>query len=195
MTYSTRSLWKVAFARPFARQPSKRGRNCLLHAITGLKPFGNSRGSDTISGTSCGPVGVIDPPNDYGAHVSLVFRNILNGGRPTAIGRFISEIGVKAINLMIERWTFPHVSQEGRERRFPTVANCNSPPAVIHKILKFWVIASPLHSDPNTVGRASFAANLVAVLQSTVRISHSYLNSRCPLKRKSQFFAMKGLIA
>lgn len=182
-------LGQIAFPWALARQPVLLGGNSFLDRISSLQPLMNRRRANAKCSTSGGSIGIVHAIDRYRAHVALVLRRLLQRSRPPAIARLVVAVGVQSVDGVVQGRTLSHVRQEGDERSVPPLADTNAPPAIFRKVFVGGLFASRLHADPHAVGRASFATDFVAVLQSAVRISHCYLNSGSPLKCK-----LKGML-
>ncbi len=181
----TISFWQIAFARPFPRQLAFRSGDSFFNRVARINPLLNRRYSDAVYSAGRRTVGVVDAIYSYWAHIALILCHLFDAGRPSAIARLIISIAVHPINGVIERRSLAHVGEEADKRFVPSFAHGNTAPAILREIFVSGLLAPRLHADPDAISRATLASNFVAVLQSSVWVSHSHLNSRCPLKSKA----------
>ena len=78
--------------------------------------------------------------------------------RPTTVLRRIAEVVVYAIDGVIQRRALAHVGQEVCERRSPSIADRNSPLAIMLKGRAAGLCAARNHIPPASVCGGSFAA-------------------------------------
>lgn len=181
---STGGFRQVAFAGSFARKPILFSGDGFLNRITRFQPFINRGWADAIGSASRRSIRVVHTVNRDGAQIALVLGGLLQRCSPTAIARLIVSVGIQPINRVIQRRADTHVVQERHKRRLPTLTHPDPTASIFREVLVGSVFAPRFHTNPNTIRWASFATKFVAVLQSAVRVSHSYLNSRCPMKCK-----------
>jgi hypothetical protein len=92
---------------------------------------------------------------------------------PSAIIRRVVAVVVDAINRKMRAWPTTHIRQKVCETLLPSLANFNSPSAVIGKCMIVRISASSLHCLPNEV----FRMLIEAVLESPSRESFSMKTS------------------
>lgn len=172
---------KIAFTSSRSREFAFWCGDGLLNRVTQSQPLLDRTWRNPEGRARTCPIRVKDASYGYRAHVPFVFGELLQASRPPAVPRLVISIAVQAINRVARR-ALTHVRKEIDKRAIPALAHLNSPTAILREILKVRVFAAPLHPNPDAVSRASFAATLVAVLQASVGICHSNLNSRIPLK-------------
>ncbi len=191
---STSVFPQVALARPLARKLSLRCRYRLFHTIAGFQPFADDGRADVICCARSRSIGVVDAVYRDWAHIPFIFSKLLQRCSPPAVARFVVPIGVEPVNRVIKRRANSHVVQKGDEAGVPPLAHPDSATSIFREVFVGRVFAPRFHANPNAIGRATFATNFVAMLQSAVWITHGHLNSRRPLKSKRCLAKMKVLL-
>lgn len=87
----------------------------------------------------------------FDQHGPSLIDALFLGGGPAAILRCITEGVVEAVNRVLRRGAWPHVSVEGFKRIKPTLADGHASPAVAIKIGATGIRASFNQSSPRTV--------------------------------------------
>lgn len=179
---SASALRQVALPRPRVRKPSLRRGYRHFYAVPKFQAFAYRSHPDAVGPTRRSSIGIINPGDGDRAQVALVLSKLLHPRCPAAVAGLVVSGRVNAVDREATRRSLPHVLQERHERGIPTLANADASPPILGEVLEFGIFAAPLHSNPDAVGRAAFPAAFVAVNQSSVRISHSRLNTGRPLK-------------
>lgn len=192
MTRSSLLSGKIALSRSFSREASLWSCDGLFNPISRLQALRDCCRPNIVGGTGRSSIRVRNSSDGDWAKVSLVLGKVHERLYPSTILRFVMAIGVDTVDLVSAARTLPHVLKERDERSFPSFANRYPATAVLRKVLGVGIFASPLHTHPNTICRASFATNLVTMLQSAVGVCHSDLNNIRPLKGKHHLAKIKG---
>ena len=186
MTASSGGLGQIALTRSFVGKLVLSGGDRFLNRITRLQTLLNRGRANAVSQACRSAVGIVDAVNRHRTHVTLILGSLLYRCCPSAVSRFVVSVGVQPVDRMVERRAFAHIGKKRDKRVLPSLTDANAAPAILREVLVADLFAPRLHADPNTIGRASFAANFMAVLQSSVRVSHSRLNSKRPLKMQAK---------
>lgn len=153
---------KIAFPAS-SRSHSSFGRDCFHFGDAGLNPLVNDRNLCAKSPTSRKPARVGHAIDGNDAIVPLVDRGVFGNRGPAAVFGFVSSARVKTVNRMAQGRTFAHVLQERHERLSPPFAHFDADCSVSRVVLEPRVLASPLHPNPNAIGRAPLSAAFMTV--------------------------------
>jgi len=77
--------------------------------------------------------------------------SLLSRRCPSTVARFIIAVHIISINAVLRRGRFSHVGKKRLKAVSPSIANFNSPPAVVFPFFGRWVAASSFHVRPRPI--------------------------------------------
>lgn len=160
-----RNARQIAFARALVWEFADWGGDRLFQRNATDKPLVQRRPTHAIAPTRSRKAVEVFASNRDSTQVASVFRALLKACGPTTVPRLVISSRIEAINRMIVTRPLAHVGQEGGEGIAPPRANADAARSVFREVLVANVGASPLHAEPDSIGRAGVAATLVAVLR------------------------------